>query len=136
MKTVIILLTVGIVSGVLGGMGMGGGTLLIPLLSIFCGVEQHLAQAVNLIAFIPMSIVAIVFHAKNQYIKLKGMWLVVIVGVGFAVLGSFLGRALNGEILKKIFGGFLIALALIQFFSDKIRLLIAKRKEKKTIVER
>ena len=48
----------GLVSGVLGGMGMGGGTILIPLLSIFYKIGQHTAQAINLISFIPMAIVA------------------------------------------------------------------------------
>jgi uncharacterized membrane protein YfcA len=43
---------VGIIGGVLGGMGMGGGTLLIPMLGIFFGLEQHVAQAINLISFI------------------------------------------------------------------------------------
>lgn len=55
----------GVLGGVLGGMGMGGGTVLIPLLSIFYAVEQHTAQAVNLIAFIPMAVVAIIIHIKN-----------------------------------------------------------------------
>jgi uncharacterized membrane protein YfcA len=45
-----IYLLVGALGGVLGGMGMGGGTLLIPALTIFCEVEQHVAQAINLIS--------------------------------------------------------------------------------------
>ena len=48
----------GILGGVLGGMGMGGGTVLIPLLTIFCGVEQGAAQGVNLLSFLPMSLLA------------------------------------------------------------------------------
>ena len=42
----------GIVSGVVSGAGMGGGTILILILSNFMGVDQHLAQAANLIFFI------------------------------------------------------------------------------------
>ena len=58
----------GVLSGVLGGMGMGGGTLLIPLLSLFYSVGQHTSQAVNLISFIPMAIVAliIIFRIKAK----------------------------------------------------------------------
>ena len=56
---VIWLIISGVLGGLLGGMGMGGGTLLIPLLTIFCGLNQHLAQAINLIAFIPMAVVAV-----------------------------------------------------------------------------
>ena len=48
-------LLAGFVSGLFGGMGMGGGTVLIPVLTLFFGVEQHIAQATNLIAFLPMA---------------------------------------------------------------------------------
>ena len=57
----------GLLGGVLGGMGMGGGTLLIPILTIFLAFEQKNAQAINLLAFIPMSIVAIIIHIKNKF---------------------------------------------------------------------
>ena len=57
----------GLVSGILGGLGMGGGTLLIPLLTIFLSVSQIESQGINLIAFIPMSVIAIIIHAKNRY---------------------------------------------------------------------
>ena len=43
----------GIISGIIGGMGMGGGTLLIPILSICLGFEQKQAQGINLLVFIP-----------------------------------------------------------------------------------
>ena len=59
----------GVAGGVIGGMGMGGGTLLIPLLTVLCGLSQHYAQSVNLIVFVPMSIVAIIIHAKNGLIN-------------------------------------------------------------------
>ena len=58
----------GVLGGVLGGMGMGGGTLLIPLLTIFYKVSQHTAQAVNLISFIPMAVVALIIHIKNKLV--------------------------------------------------------------------
>ena len=51
----ILLVLVGVLSGAVGGMGMGGGTVTIPLLVLFAGVEQKLAQAANLFSFLPMS---------------------------------------------------------------------------------
>ena len=105
----------GIVGGILGGMGMGGGTLLIPLLTIFCGVKQHLAQAINLISFVPMSIVVLIIHAKNKLIdKEKILW-VIIFGILSCIGGCFLSENLSGNLLKKLFGGFLILLAIFQF---------------------
>ena len=59
----------GLVSGIVGGMGMGGGTLLIPILTIFLSFKQKSAQAINLLVFIPMSLVALVIHIKNKFVK-------------------------------------------------------------------
>lgn len=57
----------GVFGGVLGGMGMGGGTVLIPLLTLFCGVPQHMAQSVNLFTFLPMSLLSLRVHAKTGF---------------------------------------------------------------------
>ena len=46
---------IGILSGIVSGAGMGGGTILILLLSFLLGIEQHVAQGANLIFFIPTS---------------------------------------------------------------------------------
>jgi uncharacterized membrane protein YfcA len=111
---------VGLLSGVLGGMGMGGGTILIPLLTIFFSVSQHLAQGVNLISFIPMAVVALVLHFKNKLIEKKGLLFVIIPSFLLSVLGTIVTLKIDGEVLKRIFGGFLLALSVVQFFSDKI----------------
>ena len=49
--TVLINIVIGLVAGVFGGLGMGGGTLLIPLLTIFLGYDQKLCQGINLVSF-------------------------------------------------------------------------------------
>ena len=104
----------GLFSGVFSGMGMGGGTLLIPMLTLIYNMPQQTAQAVNLIAFIPMAIVAVIIHAKNKLLDFKGAWLMIIPGILFAVLFSFLAKNMEGDLLKKLFGGFLILLAALQ----------------------
>lgn len=62
---------IGIVSGIVSGMGMGGGTILILCLSLFLGKDQHIAQGANLVFFIPTSIVAIIMNIKQKLIKWK-----------------------------------------------------------------
>ena len=57
---------IGMISGIVSGTGMGGGTILIFLLTFMMGIEQHVAQATNLIFFIPTSIVAIIINIKNK----------------------------------------------------------------------
>lgn len=110
----------GVISGILGGMGMGGGTILIPILTIFFGVGQHEAQAVNLAAFIPMAALALFIHAKKGRIEKKGLWILCLPAVVLSVAGSFLASVAPSGVLRKIFGGFLIALGVFQFFSPKI----------------
>ena len=57
---------IGMISGIVSGTGMGGGTILIFLLTFMMGIEQHVAQATNLIFFIPTSIVGIGFFSKSE----------------------------------------------------------------------
>ncbi len=109
----------GIIGGLLGGMGMGGGTLLIPILTIFLGVEQHAAQAANLIAFIPMSVISLRIHAEKGLLKPDGLWTVIIPAIIISVGGSFLAAYLPSDVLKKLFGAFLIALAVKQTMTLK-----------------
>ena len=63
---------IGLISGIVSGTGMGGGTILIFLLTSICGLEQHIAQATNLIFFIPTSIIAIIVNLKNKNIHQTG----------------------------------------------------------------
>ena len=69
MVKILFLAVVGVMAGVLGGMGMGGGAILIPLLTVFFKVDQISAQAINLVAFIPMAIVSLIIHVKNKRVE-------------------------------------------------------------------
>lgn len=104
----------GVFGGVLGGMGMGGGTLLIPMLTTFFSVGQHTAQSVNLIAFIPMSIVALTLHFLRGLVDWKCALKTVVPAIILGVLGAILSRAISPKILGKLFGGFLVILSLFQ----------------------
>ena len=113
MNYVLLSLT-GLICGILGGMGMGGGTLLIPALSIFFGVGQHTAQSINLVSFVPLSLAASVVHIKN---KLPSVFAAAVTGIFaclFSCLGAILASGVKPLILKRYFGGFLILLSLFQ----------------------
>ena len=114
------LVLAGIAAGALGGMGMGGGTILIPVLTIFFGAEQKQAQAINLVAFIPMAIASLIVHVKNKRVETKGILWIIIPATVLSLAGSMVAQAINGEILKRIFGGFLLLLSVAQFFSEEI----------------
>lgn len=113
----IVYLLVGFAAGVLGGMGMGGGTILIPALTILLGVNQHVAQATNVIAFLPMAALALPAHKKNGLLRTDDVWEIIIPALATTVLGGLVMAALPTEVLKKLFGFFLVALAVKQSFS-------------------
>lgn len=121
---VILYLIFGIIGGLLGGMGMGGGTLLIPLLSLGLNVNQQTAQLINMLSFIPMSFLTLIVHARNGYVVKNKLIFIVIPAVLFAVVGSIFAAKTDTEILKKAFGAFLVALGilyLVGIFIKKIR---------------
>lgn len=120
MWRIILLVLAGIAAGALGGMGMGGGTILIPVLTIFFGAEQKQAQAINLVAFIPMAIASLIVHVKNKRVETNGILWIIIPATVLSLAGSLVAQAINGEILKRIFGGFLLLLSVAQFFSEEI----------------
>ena len=115
---VILYIIFGIIGGLLGGMGMGGGTLLIPLLTIGLSVPQQTAQFINLVAFIPMSALALIVHIRNGYVVKKRIFYVIVPALVFAVAGSFIATVVSAAILKKAFGGFLILLGAVYFFGS------------------
>lgn len=124
----VLFLLFGLIGGFFGGMGMGGGTFLIPLLTIFGGLEQHLSQAINLLAFVPTSLLALIFHVKNGYVEVKDALFIVIPATVFTVLGAFVSRETDGVLLRKIFGAFLVFLAVRGFLSKNKDGLGAKAK--------
>lgn len=92
----------GIISGTISGTGMGGGTILILVLSIFLGVEQHTAQATNLVFFIPTSITAIIVSIKSKLIEWKTGVTIGIVGVIGAIIRSIYIIKTRSKNTKKV----------------------------------
>ena len=119
---------IGIVSGIVSGTGMGGGTILIFLLSFILGIEQHTAQATNLIFFIPTSIVAIIVNFKNKNIDTKQAIIISIFGVLGAIIGANIAIYMDVKMLKKGFGIFLIFVTINEIYS----IIKLHKKDKKT----
>ena len=113
-------LLAGFVSGLLGGMGMGGGTVLIPVLTLFFGVEQHIAQATNLIAFLPMAAFSLNVHKKKGLLKTDGVWWIVVPALLTSVAGGFVSAVLSAGFLRILFGAFFVFLAVKGIFAIKV----------------
>ncbi len=108
---------IGLLSGVVTGLGMGGGSILILLLTTFMSVPQHTAQATNLIFFIPTAITAIIVHFKNKNVdKSIGQKLLYSAILGSAI-GAYLTSHINGSNLKKYFGMFLLVVGTLEIIT-------------------
>lgn len=108
---------IGIFSGIFSGIGVGGGTILIFLLTTFIGLEQHIAQATNLIYFIPTAISTIIVNYKNKNIEIKLTLLTSIAGIIGAIIGAKISVNTDVEKLKKLFGIFLTVIAIHEIYT-------------------
>ncbi|MBQ8658448.1 MAG: TSUP family transporter [Clostridia bacterium] len=111
-------LVLGILGGVPAGMGMGGGTVTIPLLTLVGGVGQKIAQSANLFSFLPMSAPALRIHAQNGLLKTEGILWIILPAFLVGAAGTFFAAALPSETLGKLFGAFLIGLSFLTFYQS------------------
>lgn len=107
----------GFISGVISGTGMGGGTILILILSIFMGINQHTAQATNLVFFVPTSISAILVSIKEKLIDWNIGTTIAISGIVGAIIGAKISVNMDVNKLKKYFGIFLAIIAIYEIYS-------------------
>lgn len=114
-----ILFLIGITSGIISGMGIGGGAILIPALVFFIGPEQHIAQSVNLLFFIPTAVIALTVHIKNKHIDFKIAIPIILAGFIGAFLGSKLAISLSGFELRRWFGIFLLFMGIYEIFGRR-----------------
>ena len=109
-------LLAGAVTGVLSGFGVGGGTLLLVYMTVFAGLDQHLAQGINLLYFLPAGLMALPAHVKNGYVAKPVLLPAIGAGLLFAALAAWAATALEVELLRKCFGGFLVVIGGMELF--------------------
>ncbi|WP_425446050.1 sulfite exporter TauE/SafE family protein [Dethiothermospora halolimnae] len=115
------LFIIGFLSGIISGMGIGGGTILIPSLIFFANLNQHQAQGINLIVFIPIAIVALITHFLKKNLCFKIAIPLIITGLIGAYIGSKIAITISSDTLRKIFGVFLLLMGLYEFFYNPER---------------
>jgi len=109
----------GLLAGILGGMfGIGGGTILIPVLVYMFGLSQHQAQGTTLAVMVPpIGLLAAMRYYYSGNVKI-GMAAYICVGflVG-GLIGANFVQGLSEPLLKKMFGVYLLAVAVNMIFS-------------------
>lgn len=99
---------IGFFSGILSGMGVGGGMLLIPAARIFLNIGQQSAQSLNLFCFIPSAVCALCVHIKNKKTDIKLALPIILSGIPFAIVGAYISTNISSALLSRLFGGFIL----------------------------
>lgn len=97
----LLLFVIGAAAGVISGMGMGGGTLLIPVLTLLMGIPQRQAQGVNMLSFLPAAAAALYIHKKEGRLELKSSLPVIAAGIVGALFGALAAGWLKGGMAEK-----------------------------------
>jgi hypothetical protein len=109
--------------GIFAGLfGIGGGVLLIPLLVLLFGFEQHKAQGTSLVALVPPSgfLAFLAYYRADQVDVRVGLLLIPGVFLG-GVLGGHVAERLSSRRMRRVFAGFLFALGLWQIISGSFK---------------
>ena len=109
----------GLGAAVLSAWGVGGGTLLLLVMTLFLGVDQRSAQAINLLFFLSAAPGALLFHGKAGYLDKTALKSSVPWGVAAALAGAWLSHAVDVELLRKPFGVYLLLSALVILLPKK-----------------
>jgi uncharacterized membrane protein YfcA len=119
-QIILLLLLVGLFAGFLSGfVGVGGGIIIVPALVYFLGFNQHTAQGTSLgVLLLPVGIFAVMNYYKAGYLDIKAALFISIAFVVGAYFGSKISISLDQKMVKQVFGGFLLLVA-IKMLSGK-----------------
>lgn len=122
MDTIWPILLIGLTAGVAGGMfGIGGGAIMVPAMVLLLGMSQKLSTGTSIIAQIfPIGILAAVVYYRAGNVNIKqGILLALGLIVGNLVGALFANQsAVSDQLMKKLYGGFLLAIGARYLFWD------------------
>lgn len=112
-QTIVMLITIGLLAGVLSGLvGVGGGIIMVPLLVLFFSMTQHQAQGTSLaVLSVPVTALAAFTYFKQGHLNIKFALIIAVFFIVGSFFGSKLALQLDQKMLKKIFAVILILIA-------------------------
>jgi len=117
--TIFILVVIGLLAGILSGIvGIGGGLIIIPMLILFLGTSQHVAQGTSLAVMLPpIGFLAALNYYKAGFVEWKFALIIAITFIIGGYVGSKFAIRISPSILKKVFGTLLFIAAIRIIFS-------------------
>lgn len=118
MQEIILLLTIGLIAGfVSGSMGVGGGIIIVPALVFIFGLTQQEAQGTSLgVLVFPVVLLAAWNYYKEGYVNVKYAGILIVAFILGGYFGSKLAVYLSSDMLRKIFGGLMLLIAIKMIF--------------------
>lgn len=110
----------GAATGILSGLGIGGGSLLLVWLTGFAGLPQTAAQGINLLYFLPAAGAALPTHIRKGFVDKKAALPAILAGLLCAALAAWLATGLDTALLRKCFGLFLLWMGLQELFRESV----------------
>lgn len=113
-------LVTGLVGGIASGLfGIGGGTIMVPILGLLLGFTQHRAQGTSLVALIPPTgLLAVLAYGKSGYVDWRiGLLLIPGVFLG-GIAGGNLARQIPSVPMRKLFAVLMFLLGVYQIYSS------------------
>lgn len=106
----LVVILIGLAAGILVGlMGIGGGTIVVPALVYLLGMDQHVAQGTSLFMLLPpLGLGALIVYWKKGKVDLRAG---ILCAIGFLVggwLGGHIAVGLSSRALQTLFGVFLM----------------------------
>ena len=106
----------GIISGILTGLGVGGGFILIMILGWISSFSQLEIQTINLIYYIPTAIFSVWVYSKEKSVSFKIGIKFLVFGVLAAIIGAVIANHIDVNILRKLFSIYLIIIGVFFIF--------------------
>ena len=113
MKSWLIPMAAGFGAGILSAWGVGGGTLLLLIMTLFLGVDQRTAQGINLLYFLPTAGAGLLVHRKSGPLDRDALRQAVPWGLATAALAAWAATAIDTELLRRPFGVYLLVMGVV-----------------------
>ena len=104
----IVAIVVGLLTGIISGFGVGGGSLLILYLTTVVGIGQSQAAGINLLYFLFCAPTALISHIRQKRIRWDAVWICAVSGIAASVAAALLSPYLSSDWLRRLFGVLLL----------------------------
>ena len=115
------LVALGLVAGLMSSLvGIGGGIIIVPVLVFVFAMSQKMAQGTSLVMLLPpIGVLGVINYYKQGYVDFKVAGILIIAFIAGSYLGSKVAVNLPDLVIKRIFGGFLMIVAIKYMFFNK-----------------